>query len=603
MVYQAGADFYGKCSTPSFRGIKTPTFAAYIHKSLTSSNSLPPASALPDCFTRFKEPVQGYSLPERFTFPFHYTPHALCLQAAEELRQYLDNQTELDHNFGIEPGGESTVYGKMFGVLAVQNQQNEIGYLAAFSGKIGGKTHHPGFVPPVFDLLDEAGFYRKGEEVLSEINRRIETLEQNPALKDLQQLFQSETAESARQVKAEKQRAKEAKLHRKRRRDDQEKLLSPEEFKVLEAELVQESMRDHYVLRDLKKFWKQRLEEIQTNLEPIAGEVQMLKETRKKMSSALQQQIFEHYSFLNQAGKQKSLADIFQRNAAAPPPSGAGECAAPKLLQYAFLNHLKPIAMAEFWWGESPVGEVRKHGQFYPACRGKCEPILAHMLEGIPLDENPMLLDQAAGLDIEILYEDEHLLVLNKPASLLSVPGKSVLDSVYFRMRQRYPEATGPLVVHRLDMGTSGLMLVAKTADIYKELQSQFIRRTIQKRYVAVLEGLLPAESGTIDLPLRVDLDDRPRQMVCMEYGKYARTEWRVVSREAETTRVHFHPITGRTHQLRVHSAHPLGLNAPILGDDLYGNKGVRLHLHADQIEFVHPLSGKVMVVQKDPEF
>jgi tRNA pseudouridine32 synthase / 23S rRNA pseudouridine746 synthase len=542
-------------------------------------------------------------LPERFTFPFQYTPHPFCLQASKELQHFLDNHKEWDHNFGLEPDQEGTVYGKMFGVLVVQDQQNELGYLAAFSGKIGGKTHHSGFVPPVFDLLDESGFYLKEEDVLSGMNRRIECLEQDPAFIARLEQIEIETAEAERQIAAEKQQAKANKLSRDQRRESQESLLSPENFKTLEAELIQESMRDHYILKDLKKQWKQRLEEIQTKIDPAIQEIQLLKETRKRKSSALQQHIFDHYFFLNQSGQNKSLADIFQRNAATPPPSGAGECSAPKLLQYAFLHQLQPIAMAEFWWGESPIGEIRKHGQFYPACRGKCEPILAHMLEGIPLDENPMLLAESGALDLEIVFEDEYMLVLNKPASLLSVPGKSVMDSVYFRMRQQYPEATGPLVVHRLDMGTSGLMLVAKTAAVHKELQSQFIRRTIKKRYVALLEGNISRDSGVIDLPLRVDLDDRPRQMVCYDYGKSARTEWQIVSRNEGTTRIHFHPITGRTHQLRVHAAHPQGLNAPILGDELYGTKGIRLHLHADRIVFFHPVSGEEMMVEQAAEF
>ena len=567
------------------------------------SDSIPPVVVQPDCFTRFQEPVHDVLLPERFTFPFQYTPHPWCLQAAKELRQYLEAQSAFDHNFGLEPCQEGVAYGKMFGVLVVLNQQNELGYLSAFSGKLGGKNHHPGFVPPVFDLLDEDGFYRKGEEELNTMNRQIENLEQNPFLPKLLEQLQAETAKAERQLEAEKQRAKASKLDRKRSREAQGKLLSLEDFQVLDEALIEESKRDHYVLRDLKKYWKQRLEQLQTQIEPIVEEIQTWKETRKRKSSALQQHIFDHYFFLNQFGQPKSLADIFQRNAATSPPAGAGECAAPKLLQYAFLHHLKPVAMAEFWWGESPVGEVRKHGQFYPACRGKCEPILGHMLEGMALDKNPLLDSRADALEIEILYEDEHLLVVNKPASLLSVPGKNVTDSVLFRMKQRYPEATGPLVVHRLDMGTSGLMLVAKTAEVHKALQSQFIGRTIKKRYVAVLEGLIEVESGTIDLPLRVDLDDRPRQMVCCEYGKHARTTWTVISREQNTTRVYFFPITGRTHQLRVHAAHPKGLNAPILGDELYGNKGKRLHLHADRIEFLHPISRESVVVQLDPEF
>jgi tRNA pseudouridine32 synthase/23S rRNA pseudouridine746 synthase len=557
----------------------------------------------PACFTRFQERLPDCPLPERFTFPFHYTPHPLCLQAARELQEYLASQTAWDHNFGIDPEQEGTVYGKMFGVLIVQNQQHDMGYLAAFSGKLGGKTHHPGFVPPVFDLLDEAGFYRKEEAVLSAMNREIERLQQDPHQAKRLLLLQAETTEAEKQLAAEKQKAKAGKLARKQRRLAQEGLLSNDAFQALDATLVEESMRDHYQLKDLKKYWKQRLEDIQIQITPLAEEIQALKESRKKKSATLQQYIFDHYYFLNQAGNRKSLAAIFQHNAVALPPSGAGECAAPKLLQYAFLHHLTPIALAEFWWGESPVGEIRKHGQFYPACHSKCEPILTHMLEGMHLDDNPMRSAQAGDLEIEILYEDEYLVVINKPPSLLSVPGKNVIDSVYFRMKQRYPDATGPLIVHRLDMGTSGLMLVAKTAEVHKELQRQFIRRTIKKRYVALLEGDIAGEIGQIDLPLRVDLDDRPRQMVCYQHGKFARTEWQVVSRNPGITRVHFHPITGRTHQLRVHAAHPMGLNTPILGDELYGNKGERLYLHADQIEFEHPASGEIVVVRKSPAF
>ncbi|MND52220.1 Ribosomal large subunit pseudouridine synthase A [compost metagenome] len=259
--------------------------------------------------------------------------------------------------------------------------------------------------------------------------------------------------------------------------------------------------------------------------------------------------------------------------------------------------------MAEFWWGQSPKSEIRIHGQFYPACRGKCEPILAHMLEGVEMDENPMLTNPAEGRDVEIVYEDEALVVVNKPAEFLSVPGKNVQDSVYERMRLKYPNATGPLIVHRLDMSTSGIMLVAKTKESHKVLQEQFIKRTIKKRYIALLDGVVESEEGFIDLPLRVDLDNRPHQLVCYEYGKPACTKWEVVERKNNKTKIHFYPITGRTHQLRVHAAHPMGLNSPIVGDDLYGNKGERLHLHAEWIEFKHPTSKEIMTIQVEAEF
>jgi tRNA pseudouridine32 synthase / 23S rRNA pseudouridine746 synthase len=542
------------------------------------------------------------ALPERFTFPFQYEPHPFALTAAAELQQYLQEQQSLHHNFGLETDREGVVYGKMFGVLVVQHNSGTLGYLAAFSGKLGGKNHHEGFVPPVFDILDEQGFYRKGEAELNQLNRRIEALEQDPALAALQALQAQEMTTYAQQLAAVKQQAQAGKADRKRRREEIAGA-DAETLKNLEATLVQESLHEHYLLKDLKKTWKTKLESLENQANTLLEAIRELKETRRQKSADLQQHIFDHYYFLNRAGTQKSLADIFQRNAATPPPAGAGECAAPKLLQYAFLHQLKPLVMAEFWWGESPTGEVRKHGHYYPACRGKCAPILAHMLEGMPLDDNPMQAGQSTALELPIVYEDEALVVVVKPADLLSVPGKNELDSVFFRMKQRYPEADGPLVVHRLDMGTSGLMLVAKTAAVHKALQSQFIQRTIKKRYVAILDGVLEGDSGVIDLPLRVDLDDRPRQMVCYTYGKSARTTWQVVARTDQTTRIHFFPVTGRTHQLRVHAAHPLGLNMPIVGDELYGIKGSRLHLHAEWLTFEHPLSRETVELCHPADF
>ena len=323
-----------------------------------------------------------------------------------------------------------------------------------------------------------------------------------------------------------------------------------------------------------------------------------LREKRKNLSAALQQEIFDNYQFLNIEGETKSLNDIFEVSATNPPPAGAGDCAAPKLLQYAFQHKLKPIAMAEFWWGASLKTKVRKHGQFYPACTGKCKPILAHMLQGMEVDPNPIIEYSGEGLHIEVVYEDEHLAVINKPAGLLSVPGKNVVDSVASRMKQMFPEATGPLIVHRLDQATSGVMLIAKSEEIYKVLQKQFVSRKVKKRYVALLESELEQEEGFVNLPLRVDLDNRPNQMVCYEYGKPAYTEYKVVEKLGGKTRIHFHPVTGRTHQLRVHAAHPSGLNSPIVGDTLYGNRAKRLHLHAESIEFSHPVIKQVMKVE-----
>lgn len=563
-------------------------------------DSTPNTSVQASHFIPFRESIDGYDLPERFTFPFYYEPHPLSRLAVKELSHYLQHQDDWEHNFGLEPGKEGMVIGKMFGVLVVQTSDGDIGYLAAFSGKLADSNHHARFVPPVFDMLTEGSFFKEEEAVLNDLNRQIEALEEAPAYLHCQETLAEETTLAAESIEVQKQQIKDGKLARKIRREEAKKSLSAEAYQTLEKELIRESQMQKIELKKLTLYWKERLAETQATLDQFLTEIETLKIERKQKSAALQQRLFEQYQFLNQYGERKSLRDIFADQI---PPAGAGECAAPKLLHYAFQHQLKPLAMAEFWWGQSHKSEIRKHGHFYPACRGKCEPILNHMLQGIEMDDNPMLDNPAEGKELAIIYEDEHLLVINKPAEFLSVPGKTIRDSVQYRMQQQFPEATGPLVVHRLDMSTSGLMLIAKTKEIHQKLQRQFIKRTVKKRYVALLEGIVTGDEGVIDLPLRVDLDDRPRQLVCYEYGKAASTEWKVIERSNGQTRIHFFPVTGRTHQLRVHAAHALGLNIPIVGDDLYGNKGERLHLHAEAIEFVHPVSRKIMKIEAKAAF
>lgn len=561
------------------------------------------SSTSTDCFTTFQADTTACSLPDRFTFPFYYEPHPLCLLAAQELQQHLTTQTEWEHDFGLAGAETISSIGKMFGVLVVQNQAGKLGYLAAFSGKLANGNHHKGFVPPVFDMLQWDGFFRKEEEVLNQLNRDLEQLEQDPAYLATKTETEQLNTTAAAKLAAYRTEMKAAKKARKIRRTQAEKELVPTAFAALKEELRQQSLRYNFYYKDLNKYWKKRLAQQQAKLGLYTQKIEQIKQTRKQKSAALQQQLFDQYQFLNQAGERKSLIPIFANTVQGKPPAGAGECAAPKLLQYAFLHQLRPVAMAEFWWGQSPKSAIRKHGQFYPACRGKCEPILAHMLKGIEMDKNPMLTNPAVGRLISIVYEDDAMLVINKPTEFLSVPGKNIQDSVYLRIKQRYPNATGPLIVHRLDMSTSGLMLIAKTAAANKALQQQFIKRTIKKRYVALLEGVIDADEGIIDLPLRVDLDDRPRQLVCYEYGKQARTQWKVVERTDTTTRIHFFPITGRTHQLRVHAAHSLGLNTAIIGDDLYGNRADRLHLHAAWIQFKHPVTEEVMEIEVAADF
>ena len=553
-------------------------------------------------FIPFKATIDAYTLPERFTFPFYYQPHPLCLLAAQELQEYLKTQQVWQHNFDLTVD-QTNAIGKMFGVLLVQNKHNEIGYLAAFSGKLAGQNHLPKFVPPVFDMLSKDSFFLTQQIEINKINKQLEELEKNPQILVLESFLQSEIDASARQQTRHREKIIESRKRRKAQRAAAEIELNANDLLKLKERLGQESIQEKLQLRDLNIYWSQRIQQAEDKLKQLTNEITYLKNQRKELSAALQKQLFDQYQFLNIKGKLKSLRDIFQETTQITPPAGAGECATPKLLHYAFAHNFQPLAMAEFWWGASPKSEIRKHQNFYPACQGKCQPILEHMLEGISMDDNPLLTNPAQGKSIDIIYQDEVMLVINKPAEFLSVPGKNIEDSVYFRIKQSFPKAMGPLIIHRLDMATSGLMVIALSKEAHKELQKQFIKRTVKKRYVALLAGLIKEDSGTIDLPLRVDLDDRPRQLVCYEHGRHAKTEWQVIERKNNQTKVYFYPVTGRTHQLRVHSAHIKGLNTPIVGDDLYGNKNTRLHLHAETLEIKHPMTKELMHFQIDAKF
>ena len=466
----------------------------------------------------FQTPIKNIPLPEKFTYPFHYTPHPLCIAAAEEVQSYLQTRTEWH---------EELQKGKMFGVMIVQNTIGEIGFLAAFSGNLAGSNHHNYFVPPVYDLLNPDGYFKEEEAQISALNQLIRTTEENQG--ELHQACTESTIES-------------------------------------------------------------------------------LKEERKQRSIALQQWIFHQFRLLNARNEVQDIYQIFEETTHRNPPAGTGECAAPKLLQHAYSNGFKPLAIAEFWWGESPKGEIRRHGYYYPACRHKCEPILNFMLQGLEVEPNPLLISNTDATQLETVYEDEYLLVVNKPAGMLSVPGKTGQASVLTMLQERHPDATGPLLVHRLDMDTSGLLLAAKDKDTHAELQKQFEGRSVKKRYVALLEGIPQGKEakGFIRLPMRPDYDNRPLQMVCFEYGKPAVTRYEILSTETSPnprTRIAYYPETGRTHQLRVHSAHPDGMNCPIVGDPLYGQPSNRLYLHAERLEFRHPHTGKIIRIQKEAPF
>lgn len=538
-------------------------------------------------FHSFQTSIAGIELPRLFTYPFHYTPHPLCVMAAGEVQAYINKQTRWK---------EELDKGKMFGVLIVRTSNGQTGYLAAFSGNLCGSNSHSFFVPPVYDLLKPDGFFKIEEEQISAINHQIGQLQNCDRYLELQQKMERETASSQQALSEARKVLKAAKEKREQRR-----LHRPNENE--QVAMIRESQYQKAEFKRLERYWKEQISEIKTELESFSSQIEALKAERRNRSAALQQKLFQQFNFLNAKGETKNLCAIFEETVQKTPPAGAGECAAPKLLQYAYLSGLSPIAMAEFWWGESPKTDIRHHGYYYPSCRGKCEPILRHILQGLNVEPAPSERYSLSQNMPEILFEDQWLLVLHKPEGVLSVPGKSEEQSIYSLLRARYPEATGPLVVHRLDMATSGLLLAAKTQEVHRHLQAQFENRSIKKRYIALLDGILPEEEGVIDLPICPDYLDRPRQMVNEELGKTAITRYRVMDRKNGQTRIAFFPLTGRTHQLRVHAAHPLGLNCPIVGDELYGRKTERLYLHAEYLEFIHPVSEQRMVIEKKAEF
>ena len=534
----------------------------------------------------FADSISLLSLPEKFTYPFHYTPHPLCVAAAAEVGRYLEAKGEWQAELQK---------GKMFGVLIVRTGEGKVGYLAAFSGILAGKNQHAYFVPPVYDVQDPDGFFRIEEERISEINNRIEELQADVRYKDCKQRLADEMVLAGQVLDEIRERMKAAKEKRDRLRSAVT-LVDPEQ-------LIRESQFQKAELKRQKQYWKDHLASLQAKIDVYETEIERLKEERKTRSATLQQWLFKQFRMLNARGEERDLCDLFTDTVQKTPPAGAGECAAPKLLQYAYRNGWQPLAMAEFWWGDSPKNEIRRHGYYYPACKGKCGPILKHMLQGLHVEENPLEADVHRDTELEIVYEDEWLSVVNKPAGMLSVPGKSDVDSVYGRVRRMYPEATGPMIVHRLDMATSGLILIAKTKEVHQNLQAQFKNRTVCKRYVAWLDGIVKEKEGRIELPLRPDPEDRPRQVVDAVHGKPAVTDYTVLHYHSGRTFISFIPKTGRTHQLRVHSAHPLGLNAPIVGDELYGKKANRLYLHAEYLGFVHPVSGGYVEIEKESGF
>ncbi len=525
-------------------------------------------------------------LPQQFTCPFCYEPHPLALMAAEQVQRYVATRYDWADELGA---------GKMLGVLVAQDCQGRLGYLAAFSGNLAGSVRHDYFVPPVYDLLDPQGEFKQGESQITAINREVERLEHSPELLALRQREAAARQEMSDEINRFKALMTSHKHERDERRDAGN--LTPEQ----EEGLLNQSRFEKAELKRIRHRLDDGMASITDELSEFMHRIERLKMRRKVMSEALQERIFRLFVVSNARGERRDLVEVF-RPLGTLPPAGAGECCAPRLLNYAFNNGLRPVCMAEFWWGASPVGEVRHHGHFYPACRSKCKPILDYMLQGLDVEENRLgqpMEEQA----LDVVYDDQWLTVINKPSGMLTVPGKLLEDSLLIRYREAHPEATGPIVVHRLDQETSGLVIFAKDKETHKFLQQQFENHSVKKCYIALLEGVVTDDEGIIDLPIRPDVDDRPRQRVDRDHGRPAVTRYRVLERSGGMTRVALEPLTGRTHQLRVHCSHALGLNCPIVGDRLYGHASDRLKLHAQTITVVHPFTHLPITLESSPDF
>ena len=585
--------------------------------------------------------------PRQFTYPFCYEVDPLAEAASLELQRYIADADLMSTEKGC---------GKMFGVLVVEYEDEsgalQRGFLAAYSGLLGGRNDWPYFVPPVFDAQQPDGHFKRTEREISAINREIAAIEHDPEY--LQSVAQHEQTKKRLQaeVDAFKAEVDAAKARRDARRKSGESLSEEEQ-----AEMIRESQFMKAELRRRRKAMEQANSTLHI---PHSTFLKSLQRKRKQMSDELQRWLFSAYRMLNAKGEERDLIDIFREYTHAMPPAGAGDCCAPKLLQYAYLHHLRPVCMAEFWWGESPASEIRHHLHHYPACRSKCLPILTHMLKGLDVAPNP-LAQKRHTAEPRVLYADEYIMVVDKPAGMLSVPGKAesvrseFSDSANISVEEYFANLQLPTnsqftteqftlgeadnsklkiqnskflkAAHRLDMDTSGLLVLARTEQAYVELQRQFASRETVKRYEAVLSGVPTQNSKlktqnssaqpsgcleAISLPLIADINDRPRQRVDMEHGKPALTLYNIVevravdanTAVAYTTKkvdkgrtlVHLYPKTGRTHQLRVHCAHPLGLACPILGDPLYGiERADRMYLHAAELTFRHPVTGETM--------
>lgn len=528
--------------------------------------------------------------PSRMNNPLNYTPHPLCVMAAEEVRRMVRENAVMS--------SETRKSGKMFGVLVVETPDGNTGYLAAYSGQIAGRSNWDGFVPAVFDYLQDGGYFKTCEAEITAINKQVRLMETSEERRRLLTHLDETIAKAALEEQAYK-----TLMHESKARRDSERAaggVTPER----EVEMTRESQFQKAELRRMRRRNADTIAMAREACHRYDTSISLLKQKRRTMSDRLQEWLFHHFVMLNKDGDSRSLTDIFRTSLSASPPAGAGECCEPRLLQYAFSHAMTPKCMAMFWIGASPEGEIRHEQTYYPACRSKCKPILEWML-GKDIVKDDTFITQHSGDNLTIIYQDSDIIVVDKPAGMLSVPGKNDAPSVLSLLQRKMEDNIFP--VHRLDMDTSGLMVFVRNKKAQRNLQRQFETHSIVKRYIALLERKPDSEHGTISLPLSPDMADRPRQMVDYRHGKQALTHYRLCTSPSTPMRrqflsvgdnlVELSPLTGRTHQLRVHCAHPDGLASPIVGDRLYGTTNhPRLCLHAEYLEFRHPTTGEIVI-------
>ena len=532
--------------------------------------------------------------PQEFTDPFRYMPHPLVKIAADQVIKRIEADRHLSEGFAE---------GKMLGVLICRENPEmtdtdpRVCYITAFSGNVSGRGFIEGFVPPIFDLTDPDGYFKTEESRISDINRQIAEIQDSEALKNLKTALKECERNRDEELEAHRIRMQRSKSER-----DTKRLVSDDPAEL--AELTRQSQFEKAELRRLKAAWEERVSAVRAELDNHISEITSLKKLRAEMSDMLQDWIFRQYRVHNASGLEISIADIFAASGQVP-PGGTGECAAPKLLESAFRNGLRPLAMGEFWYGKSPDTAVRTHGHFYPSCTSKCGPLLGYMLQGLEISNQ----DIPVGKEPEIIHQDESIIVVGKPGGMPSVPGLDGRLSLQEWLQIKYGAEIH--AVHRLDMDTSGIMIFARNQETAIDIRKQFEEHSVRKTYIARLSSPdkcrnfhaaqkskayhEPGAKGIIDLPLSADYDERPRQKVDFRQGRPAVTEYVILSSNPDgTIEVLFHPVTGRTHQLRVHAAHTLGLGRPIVGDRLYGGDASdRLHLHARSIELRHPATGE----------